>query len=152
MLVSLLVGWWFDINLKFAVKLKQRLLSVTIDGYSLCCTFGYGSYTLTNSDTSTTLASRDSFTTSQKTNFCLSAPSAGFVQQSLVTNSNIASEISIYPNRFKGTNLNSATSYFNIIYEMINSIGQIVAKAKVKNNLIDLDKLEAVAYQIRLTT
>lgn len=64
MLVSLLVGWWFDINLKFAVKLKQRLLSVIIDGYSLCCTFEYGSYTLTNSDTSTTLASRDSFTTS----------------------------------------------------------------------------------------
>jgi Zn-dependent metalloprotease/chitodextrinase len=119
-------------------------------GDGICCAYGNGSYTLTNIDTSATLASGGSFTTSQTTNFCLSAPSATFVPQTLVTSNNDAFEISVYPNPVKGNTLFVKTTVENITYTISNMIGQQVAKGNLTNNSINVEKLKGGLYLIEM--
>ncbi|MGJ8591374.1 MAG: GEVED domain-containing protein [Aquaticitalea sp.] len=64
----------------------------------------------------------------------------------------MASKLSLYPNPVKGANLNIATTYKNVSYEVFNSIGQVVAKGKLNSDVIDVSTLDAAVYQIRFTT
>ncbi|RKE98899.1 putative secreted protein (Por secretion system target) [Ichthyenterobacterium magnum] len=62
------------------------------------------------------------------------------------------STIKLYPNPVKGNSLNVVTTYTNMSYEIYNTVGQIVAKGKVKNNTINIENLEGAFYQIKFTT
>ncbi|MBR9915765.1 MAG: DUF5011 domain-containing protein [Algicola sp.] len=119
-------------------------------GDGICCAYGNGSYTLTNTDNGATLASGGSFTSSQTTNFCLTSSSKGEIAKDDLND--IFNAIKLYPNPVKGHSLNVATTYQDVTYEIFNAVGQIVAKGKLDTKTINVSDLEAAIYQIRFTT
>ena len=121
-------------------------------GDGICCSYGNGSYTLTNSDSGATLVSGGSFASSETTNFCLSASST-LIPQALVTdvNTNEAFEVSIYPNPVKGNILNVKTTDNNLAYSIVNMIGQEVARGIASGNGVDVSNLETGMYMIQFS-
>ncbi|MEM5565565.1 reprolysin-like metallopeptidase [Psychroserpens sp. AS72] len=61
-------------------------------------------------------------------------------------------DISLYPNPVKGDVINVKSSYTNISYEIYNTVGQLVGKGIVKNDIINIGSLDGAIYQIRFTT
>jgi proteasome assembly chaperone (PAC2) family protein len=61
----------------------------------------------------------------------------------------ISDNIRIYPNPVKGQLLNVKTQFTDVVYEVYNSIGQIVAKGRLTNDAIDVSILDAGVYHIR---
>jgi bacillolysin len=118
-------------------------------GDGICCSYGNGSYALTNSDSGAALASGASFTSSETTNFCLSAPT--FVPNTLIANSNDSFEIGIYPNPVKGTVLNVKTSQNDVSYTIVNMIGQEVAKGIATHNTVNVSTLDSGLYLIQFS-
>ncbi|PTX64211.1 putative secreted protein (Por secretion system target) [Kordia periserrulae] len=123
-------------------------------GDGICCSYGNGSFTLTNSDSGATLASGGSFTTSDTTNFCLTA-TASTAANNYVTTSDDAFnsstfEVNIYPNPVKGGTLNVTISQDNATYTIMNMVGQQVAKGNIVSGAIDVQKLQAGVYMIQI--
>jgi len=125
-------------------------------GDGICCSYGNGSYTLTNSDTGATLASGGSFTSTDTTNFCLTAGAvAGFsanTPNSATSESDNIFRVQLYPNPVKGDVLNIRTTSENVNYMITNMIGQLVAKGQLKNNSIDVNALQGGVYLIELSS
>ncbi|WP_298893481.1 immunoglobulin-like domain-containing protein [uncultured Psychroserpens sp.] len=61
-------------------------------------------------------------------------------------------EITLYPNPVKGNVLNVKSDYSDIQYEIYNTVGQLVGKGIVKNDIIDISHLDGAIYQIRFTS
>ena len=116
-------------------------------GDGICCSYGSGSYSLVGS--TGTIVSGGSFGSSEAATFCIQT---GARNDSTFEATDTLEDIKLYPNPVKGTILNIASSYSNISYEVYNSIGQMVAKGKVNNDMIDVSSLDAAIYQVRFTT
>ncbi|MCF6294919.1 MAG: DUF5011 domain-containing protein, partial [Flavobacteriaceae bacterium] len=116
-------------------------------GDGICCSYGNGSYTLTGS--TGTIVSGGNFTSSESTNFCIQSATAKGDNVDTISK---LFEVKLYPNPVKGSILNISTTYTNIVYEIYNTVGQMVAKGKVINNKINLGTLDSAVYQIRFTT
>lgn len=123
-------------------------------GDGICCSYGNGSFTLTNDDTGATLASGGSFTTSDTTNFCLTATTSTATNNYVTTSDdtfNAATfEVKIYPNPVKGGTLNVTTLQDNATYTILNMVGQQVAKGNIVSGAIDVQKLQAGVYMIQI--
>ena len=123
-------------------------------GDGICCAYGNGSFTLTNSDTGATLASGGSFTTSDTTNFCLSASGSTSTNNYVTTTSDnrfdSSLEVRIYPNPVKGATLNVITAQDNASYTITNMVGQQVAKGNINSGAINVQKLKAGVYMIQI--
>jgi hypothetical protein len=124
-------------------------------GDGICCTYGNGSFTLTNNDAGTTLASGGSFTSSDTTNFCLSASGTTSTTSDLRTTFNddrptTAFEVRMYPNPVKGGILNVITGQDNASYVIMNMVGQQVAKGTINSQAINVAKLQAGVYMIQI--
>ena len=118
-------------------------------GDGICCSYGNGSYTLTNSDSGATLASGGSFTNSETTNFCLTA--SGIVPQTFAGTTEVEDfEVSIYPNPVTDSSLYVKTTANNMSYTIINMLGQHVAKGNSITNGIDVSQLENGMYMLQL--
>ena len=61
-------------------------------------------------------------------------------------------DITLYPNPVKGGVLKVKTDYTNMSYEIYNTVGQLVGRGNVKNNSIDVSRLDGAIYQIRFTS
>jgi hypothetical protein len=62
-----------------------------------------------------------------------------------------AKDIKLYPNPVKGNQLNVATTFTNVTYEIYNTVGQIVARGELKGNVINVSNLDGAIYQIKFT-
>jgi hypothetical protein len=60
-------------------------------------------------------------------------------------------DITLYPNPVKGGAINVKSDYTNMSYEIYNTVGQLVGKGIVKNDIIDISNLDAAIYQIQFT-
>jgi len=60
-------------------------------------------------------------------------------------------DITLYPNPVKGGILNVKSDFTNVSYEIYNTVGQLVAKGEVKNEVIDISNLDGAIYQVRFT-
>lgn len=122
-------------------------------GDGICCAFGNGSFTLTNSSSGATLASGGSFTTSDTTNFCLTSTTSTNDTRYATTNddTNGASfEVQIYPNPVKGGVLNVRTLENDANYTIMNIMGQQVAKGKITSGAINVERLQSGVYMIQI--
>ncbi|MGH1384473.1 S8 family serine peptidase [Kordia sp.] len=124
-------------------------------GDGICCSYGNGSFTLTNNDTGATLASGGSFTTSDTTNFCLTATSTTSTNNYVTTTSedplsSSSFEVRIYPNPVKGGTLNVITTQDNASYTIMNMVGQQVAKGNIVSGNVNVSKLQAGVYMIQI--
>lgn len=116
-------------------------------GDGICCSYGSGSYTL--SDGSTTLASGGSFGSSETTNFCVGSGStfSGFVGVSSV---GTPVRVDMYPNPVVGYFLNIVTTREEVAYAITDLMGKRVDTGNVLNNKVDVSRLRSGVYMIRL--
>ncbi|MEM6684265.1 MAG: S8 family serine peptidase [Bacteroidota bacterium] len=123
-------------------------------GDGICCAYGNGSFTLTNNDSGATLASGGSFTTSDTTNFCLTASATSTTSDYMTTFSDdsptTALDITIYPNPVKGGTLHVTTTQDTATYTILNIVGQQVAKGNIVSGAIDVQKLKAGVYMVQI--
>ncbi|MBC8755247.1 DUF5011 domain-containing protein [Kordia sp. YSTF-M3] len=122
-------------------------------GDGICCAYGNGSFTLTNNETGATLASGGSFTTSDTTNFCLTATTSTSDTRYVTTNDDTIGgsfEVQIYPNPVKGGVLNVRTLENNANYTIMNIMGQQVAKGKITSGAINVERLQSGVYMIQI--
>ena len=119
-------------------------------GDGICCSYGNGSYTLTNSDSGATLASGGSFTSSQTTNFCLGGSNFnGFAASTPVNEDNLDQHFKVYPNPVKQMLNIDLVGFEAQNFEIKNMLGQTVMKGRYKTN-IDISKFETGVYILQL--
>jgi hypothetical protein len=117
-------------------------------GDGICCSYGNGSYTLTNSDTGATLASGGSFTSSQTTNFCLGAGAGkGLTQGTISDNPN--QHFKVYPNPVNQKLNIDLLGFEAQSFEVKNMLGQTVLQGRYTST-IDVSKFEAGVYILQL--
>ncbi|QHI37365.1 PII-type proteinase [Kordia antarctica] len=122
-------------------------------GDGICCSYGNGSFTLTNSTSGATLASGGSFTTSETTNFCLVATTSTNDTRYATTSDDTLGasfEVQIYPNPVKGGVLNVRTLENDANYTITNIMGQQVAKGKIGSGTINVERLQSGVYMIQI--
>ena len=121
-------------------------------GDGMCCSYGNGSYSLTEDSNGNVLASGGSFTSSDATNFCVGGAAVyGFANMDN-ENIDLIDEITIYPN--------PATNFVTVYlrdqkmqdYTVVNMLGQTVLKGKLSEKQIDISSLQKGVYQIVFTS
>lgn len=115
-------------------------------GDGICCTYGSGSYSLT--DGSTTLASGGSFGSSETTNFCV-----GGTTTSYITNSSSVGRpvnVSMYPSYRVADKLTIVSSRSEMTYSITNLNGQTVGRGQLVGGKVDVADLNAGLYMIHL--
>jgi Zn-dependent metalloprotease len=123
-------------------------------GDGMCCSYGNGSYTLTQDSNGTVLASGASFTSTDATNFCVGSASIVSFTGNLnpETEESLNPEVTIYPNPAS----NFVTVYLRDQkmenYLIINMMGQNISQGKISNTKIDISTLENGVYFIQFSS
>jgi len=120
-------------------------------GDGMCCSYGNGSYALTQDSDGAVLASGGSFNSSEATSFCVGAGNLAGVQ-SKKSDFEILPDVKIYPNpaadelyvRLRDKRMES--------YRIFNMMGQLVAKGKLTAASIDVSGLNAGIYTIEFVS
>lgn len=118
-------------------------------GDGICCGYGSGSYTLTDTTTNQVLASGGSFNSSDTTSFCVggATQNSNYIVES--SNYNDVVGFNIYPNPvFDFLNI-SVFGTEAQSYEIINTLGQVVIKGNYKES-INVYKLKSGIYILKL--
>ncbi|UOB15943.1 M43 family zinc metalloprotease [Abyssalbus ytuae] len=118
-------------------------------GDGMCCSYGNGSYTLTNTDTGTVLVTGGSFSSSQSDNFCLGNANRQDTIDVIAKTDN-SSVFIMYPNPVFGNFINVKTTASKITYSIINMLGQEVSKGETSTKAIDVSQLSRGTYMINL--
>ncbi|OJJ19145.1 sheath polysaccharide-degrading enzyme [marine bacterium AO1-C] len=129
-------------------------------GDGICCTYGSGSYTLTDSGNGT-IASGGSFNSTESTAFCLGSRSAGPTRiQTQVLDESL--DFTVFPNPAnkvlnidaKGANIDKVQvfSMYGRALEIGNKDSQAQMRTTGNNNAFDTSNLPAGVYFIRITS
>ncbi|NQY29400.1 MAG: M4 family metallopeptidase [Flavobacteriaceae bacterium] len=137
-------------TLNVNVDLPNGCYSFTINdiyGDGMCCSYGNGSYTLTDTSNSSTLASGGSFTSSETTSFCVGI--TAFSKSSRLVIQHNIDYLSIYPNPTSSVLNVSLLGLEAQTFQVKNVLGQTVLKG---NNMktIDVSKLNGGVYILQL--
>lgn len=117
-------------------------------GDGICCSYGNGSYTLTNADSGATLASGGSFGSTEATNFCLSSTREDVVKEDITYNT---FSLTLYPNPVRGNELNIVTKNAeNATFRIVNTLGQELLTGELNDveSTINVSRLESGVYFI----
>jgi len=115
-------------------------------GDGICCNYGNGSYTLTNTSTGTTLASGGSFNSTDTKNFCI-----GSTKTSSTKTIKEELNLSIFPNPVNGHELNVITKNDEkSSYRIVNTLGQVLISGELNNikSKINVSRLNSGVYFI----
>ncbi|WP_179353434.1 S8 family serine peptidase [Winogradskyella vidalii] len=118
-------------------------------GDGICCSYGNGSYTLTNSDTGIILASGGQFTSSQTTNFCLGNSNSNLNSNPGTIADNPNQYFNVYPNPVKQTLNVELLGYEAQTYEIVNMLGQVVAEGRYTST-INVSQFDSGVYILKL--
>ncbi len=118
-------------------------------GDGICCSYGNGSYTLTNIDSGVVLASGGSFTSSETTNFCLGSGNANFDISSVSIADNPNQFFKLHPNPVNDILHIELAGFEAQTYEIHNMLGQTVAKGRYTSK-IDVSKFDKGVYILQL--
>ncbi|WP_273444444.1 endonuclease [Neolewinella agarilytica] len=118
-------------------------------GDGMCCSYGNGSYTLTNQDNGSTLASGGSFGSSETSSFCVgsslqSAPEATDAAFR-TSGTGEAQAFSLFPNPV-GNQLSLRNFPEEAEYRILNASGQLVQQGRA-TAMVDVSNLPSGAYQ-----
>ncbi|WP_204344411.1 immunoglobulin-like domain-containing protein [Psychroserpens algicola] len=137
-------------TLNIDVDLPAGCYSLVINdtyGDGICCSYGNGSYTLT--DGGTVLASGGSFTSSETTSFCVGGATNDFGYTTTSSETTI-DQFKLFPNPVKETLNVSLIGLEAQHYQVTNMIGQIVLKGTFTET-IDVSSLESGMYMLQLS-
>lgn len=120
-------------------------------GDGICCSYGNGSYALTNTEIGTTLASGGSFGSQEVTNFCVTTtrmattPTQSEVQQTLV-------DLVFYPNPTADVLNIQHVGLENCTYEIYNELGQVMQKGVEVPTSIIVSSWNSGIYYLAIQT
>ncbi len=121
-------------------------------GDGMCCSYGNGSFSLTEDATGTVLASGGSFTSTSATNFCVGGAAVYGIANLTNEDTTSIEEISIYPNPVTSVlNISLRDKKMNT-YEIINTIGQTVLKGNINSKSIDVSSLDQGMYLLKMNS
>jgi V8-like Glu-specific endopeptidase len=117
-------------------------------GDGICCAYGNGSYTLSNTVTGTTLASGGSFGSTETKSFCVSSTESADNSVATFDNAVEGTFLNVSPNPFTDrlqiqTNIEGLSNY-----TLVNLQGQIVKTGSLQNKTVVLDDLSRGVYFI----
>ncbi|BAO55370.1 endonuclease [Nonlabens marinus] len=118
-------------------------------GDGICCAYGNGSYTLTDTTNNTILASGGSFGASESTLFCLSNGKMTLVNESDNTTELDKSLVKLFPNPAKD-DISITSSYPVSSYSILNTLGQRVANGILVDRKINVSELQSGVYFLQL--
>ncbi len=119
-------------------------------GDGICCAYGNGSYSLTNSSTSAVLASGGSFASSESTSFCIGgATNAQFSDASTVTSE--GSYFDMYPNPVEDRLVIRYNSTKSVAYQILDLKGRMLVNGRVESESIDLSSLSTGVYMLKIS-
>ncbi len=118
-------------------------------GDGICCSYGSGSYTLTNSDTGAVLASGAQFTSSETTNFCLGSSNVNFGINPGTISDNPSQHFKVRPNPVKQTLNIDLVGFEAQSFEIKNMLGQTVLKGRYTST-IDVSRFDDGVYILQL--
>ncbi|WP_438710505.1 GEVED domain-containing protein [Aquimarina muelleri] len=132
------------------------LIFKDVFGDGICCSYGNGSYTLTDSSTGTVLASGGSFTATDTKNFCAGESQTNNINKEIATNSNITkfrnTNLVIYPSPAKSFIMIQMNNSNSASFRIVNQIGQTVRKGMTSEKRVGLNDLPSGLYFISVTT
>ncbi|WP_025739469.1 endonuclease [Aquimarina pacifica] len=100
-------------------------------GDGICCSYGYGSYELTETSTGTTLASGGAFSSIDSNAFCVTTSSKIYDESVEKEFTNV--DFELFPNPAKDI-ITIRTLSKNTTFSIVNHIGQIIKKGQVISN------------------
>ena len=119
-------------------------------GDGICCAYGNGSYTLTNTASGTTLAQGGSVASSDVTNFCVGAgTNAQLAGQSDVSAE--GSRFEMYPNPVEDVLYIDHNSSRALSYEVLDVKGRVLSQGQLENSMIRLESLSTGVYIMKIT-
>jgi hypothetical protein len=118
-------------------------------GDGICCTYGNGSYTLTNSTNNTVLASGGTFGATQSTSFCLTNGKLTSLEDQQVIQDQIKTTVRLFPNPAQ-TYLSISSQSPATDFTVFNTLGQVVFQGKLIDNNINVSELNSGVYFLRL--
>jgi len=137
-------------TLNVNVDLPNGCYSFTINdtyGDGMCCSYGSGSYILTNTSNMSTLASGGSFTSSETTSFCVGI--AAFEKSSTLVTQHNVDYLKVYPNPTSSVLNVSLLGLEAQTFQVKNLLGQtVLSGANMKT--IDVSKLNGGVYILQL--
>jgi len=139
-------GSTLDVN----VDLPNGCYSFTINdsyGDGMCCSYGNGSYTLTDTTNFTTLATGGSFTSSETTSFCVGT--SAFMQNRTLVTQHDVERLNIYPNPTSSILNVSLLGLEAETFQVKNLLGQTVLKGS-NTKTIDVSILNGGVYILQL--
>jgi chitodextrinase len=142
-------------TLNLALNLPEDCYTFTFfDAYGdgMCCSYGNGSYALTNSSTGAVLASGATFTKSKIDNFCIGNATNNVYQTLVETPVQEEAFITLFPNPVSDGILNIvAPKLDSINYSILNMQGQQVLKGSASQS-INVQSLASGVYMILIET
>jgi Zn-dependent metalloprotease len=120
----------------------------------MCCSYGNGSFSLSEDATGTVLASGGSFTSTSATNFCIgTAAINGLVyEQNIVAQEMEQVEINIFPNPANDIINVSLRDSKMKQFTIISMMGQIVLQGEISKENIDISSLKKGIYIIEFSS
>ena len=118
-------------------------------GDGICCSYGNGNYTLTNTSTGATLASGASFTSTDTTSFCVANTRTDSTREIKTLNTELS--LSIFPNPVTGNELNVVTKNDEkSTYRIVNTLGQVLMNGELNDikSTINVSRLTSGVYFI----
>ncbi|MBQ0788523.1 MAG: DUF5011 domain-containing protein [Oceanihabitans sp.] len=137
-------------TLNINTELPAGCYSLTIKdtyGDGICCSYGNGSYSLT--DGGTVLASGSSFTSSETTTFCVGGATSATYSYAASTVDTLDNQFKVYPNPVKQTLNVSLIGLEAQSFEIKNLLGQTVLQGRYTNT-INVSKLQEGMYVLQL--
>jgi len=142
-------------TLNIALSLPEACYTFTFfDAYGdgICCTYGSGSYALTNSTTGAVLASGATFTRSKVDSFCLGKATSSINQTLVEAPVKEEAFLTLFPNPVSDGLLNVIAPRLDTIkYSILNMQGQQVLKGST-NQSINVQSLASGVYMIQIET
>ena len=121
-------------------------------GDGMCCSYGNGSFSLTEDATGTVLASGGSFTSVSTTNFCVGGAAVYGIANVEDTNNNLMDEVSIYPNPAKNSIKIALRDERMKTFVIVNVIGQNALQGEITDKVIDIASLKQGIYLIKFNS
>ena len=119
-------------------------------GDGICCTYGNGSYSLTNISTSAVLASGGSFTSTDATPFCIgSGQNSQLADQNGVNSEGVS--FAMYPNPINDVLYVEFNSNRKQSYQVLDLKGKILFEGDLENSMINFSPLATGVYIMKIS-
>lgn len=119
-------------------------------GDGICCVYGNGSYTLTNTASGAILAQGGSFASSDVTNFCVGAGTNVQLAGQNDVNAE-GSRFEMYPNPFEDVLYIYHNSSRALSYEVLDVKGRVLSQGQLESSMIHLAYLSTGVYIMKIT-